>query len=115
MLSRDEILATTDFPTMTVKDVPIWGDVPIRALSGRRLEELESLIKAFQTAGKAKQSVRAFAVVHSVVDDAGVLFFKPEDMEKVSGQCGKTLDVIWEAVLEFNGMTKKSAETIAGN
>jgi hypothetical protein len=116
-LSKADILGASDLPTASV-NVPQWGgDVQIRTLNGVEREELEKRIQRFkQTSGvSAKSAVRAVAVVMSAVDDNGQPLFSDVDTEALALKSGAALDLIFDEILEHNGMTKRAAEDLAKN
>lgn len=116
MLSREQILSAEDIVTETF-DVPKWGEVTIRTMTGEQREELEGLIASFKQAGAkgGKKSARAIAAVFSLVDASGVRLFKVEDAAALAQKSGVALDCIFDRVLKLNAMTKSEAEAISGN
>lgn len=87
-------------------------------LDGEQREDLENRIRAAQTAGAQpgrKSQIRAMTAAYSLVDDAGKPLFTLADVPVLAKKSGAALDVIFDRVLKFNGMTKEEAGEIAKN
>jgi hypothetical protein len=118
-MNREELLALDDLATDTF-DCPKWGEVTIREMNGEQREELETLIRAAQSAkpipGANKKSVRATAAVFSMINkDTGEYIFKVDDVPALAKKSGVALDKVLEHVLPLNAMSKEEAKAIAGN
>lgn len=108
-MNRDEILNASDLATETF-DVPKWGSVTIRELTGEQREQIETAVKSM-----GKQSVRALAAVHSMIDADGKPVFRVSDVSALAKKSGVALDAVFGRVVKLNAMDKSEVEAIAGN
>ena len=116
-LSRDEILGANDLPTRVVV-VPQWGgEVLIRTMDGAQREELEKRISAFKDTKSvsASSAVRAVAVVMCCCGEGGEPLFTAADTAALAKKSGAALDLVFDSILEHNGMTKRAAEELEKN
>lgn len=114
LLTRDQLLA----PALKTEriDVPeLGGEVIVSEMSGMAREEYERII--FGKDGKlvSDRSLRACLVAASVVDDAGDLLFKKEDVEALGRQSSQVLHRIYDAALRVNGMNPSAVKDAAKN
>jgi hypothetical protein len=130
ILTKDQILEQT-LSTLTL-DVPPWGDdaqVRIKELTSERRDYFEAtmIVDAQKGVGKTIQVVdaktgqskevpvekfRARMVAMSLVDEDGEWMFEPGDEDKVCRLGAQGVNLIADAVLELNGMTKKEVDEI---
>ena len=113
MSLRDSILNSQDLATVTV-DIPRWGTITLRELSGSQREDLEKLLQQFQTKPQATKFVRATAAVMSIVEN-DKLVFKTEDAAALADKSGVALDAVFDKILSLNAMDKKAAAELAKN
>lgn len=116
-LSKQEILGCSDLPTRTVQVEQWGGEVLIRTLNGVEREELEKRIQRFRSSSSvtAKSAVRAVAVVMAAVDEDGNALFSDSDTEALAKKSGAALDLLFDEILDLNGMTKRAAEELEKN
>lgn len=114
LLSKDEILKSTDLKTMEV-DVPEWGGtVMVSTMSGSARDRFEASIVG-KNGGMNTQNIRAKLVASTLVDEKGNLMFSDEDIIKLGKKSCKALDRIFEAAQKLNGIGDNDIETLAKN
>jgi len=114
-MNRDEFLSQNDLTTDTF-EVPKWGTITIRELTGEQREELELQIQNVQKQkpGQRKHA-RAAAAALSIVGDDGKLLFTQADIPALATKSGVALDVVFDKVLTLNAMNKTATEELAKN
>lgn len=99
MLTREQILATTDLRTETV-EVPEWGGaIRIREMSARRRSEFEKL-----AAEQGDDYAVAWLVAESCVDEAGQRVFTQEDLEALREKSAAALLRVFHAAAQINNL-----------
>lgn len=114
-MNRDEFLSQNDLATDTF-EVPKWGTITIRELTGEQREELEMQISNTQKQKPGhRKHARAAAAAFSIVGDDGKLLFTSADIPELAKKSGVALDVVFDKVLALNAMNKTSSDEIAKN
>lgn len=112
-LSRDEILAKSDFVVKEL-EVPEWGGmVFIRSFSGKIRDGFESSLS--QNEKTRFVNFRARFAVNVLCDKDGKLLFSESDINLLSEKSGKALDRILDAGMELNGMKNKDMDEALKN
>lgn len=115
-LTKEQILASSDFRMDTVK-VPEWGgEVMIRTMTSRDRDAWEAEAIATRQAGKvAPENARARYVARVLCDERGALLFSAEDVEALGQKNATALVRVFSAALELNSITAKDLEEIEKN
>ena len=104
MLSRDSILAVSDFVLKTV-NVPEWGgEVILKGLSSRDRDNFEAGISK----DNDLNNLRARLVVKSIVDEAGKRLFKDRDADALGEKNAEVLGRLFEEVRNISGMSDEA-------
>lgn len=118
---RDEILRTSKKPRKVQKvEGEPWGmdSVYVLKMSGdeRDLYQQE-IISRCDKNGDMKQVIgwRAKVVVASACDKDGVKIFEAGDWKEVNGGDPDSIDLVFDAVREFNGLRSEDQEELRGN
>lgn len=119
LLTRKQILESSDVEYEVI-DAPKWGGkVRIRSLSGHDRAKFEMAIKPVvsengKTGGKTP-NWRELLVAMSIVDADGNLIFEEKDVAVLGKKDAGTLDKVVEAVMKLSGISQRDAETYQGN
>lgn len=106
-LTRDQILAANDIKLESV-DCPEWGDkVFVKLMSGSERDLFESAHIA-----DPSKDFRARLAVATVCDEAGILLFRPEDVEAVGKKSSAVLDRIFAKAVKLNAISNKDVEDL---
>jgi hypothetical protein len=117
MLTKEQILATSDLVFETV-DVPEWGGtVRIKELSGAERDSFEQ--STFSKKGNGYEVVlkdmRARLCAMSIVDDKGERLFTDVDIKSLSSKSAKALDRVFTVCQKLNGMSKDDVDEMIKN
>lgn len=112
-LSRDQILSAPDISRITkTVEVAEWGgSVKIRRMNGFQREQFEEAVNA----KVSSYNLRSRMAVISIVDDNGKQLFNQADVAALAEKSAKALDTVYQAALEFNGLTKKAVKDLEKN
>lgn len=116
MKNKQEILAATDLPTMTV-EIPEWGGaVTVTTLKAIDSERMHLAWKAL---GRPKGDYSGFGswvVAHTVLDEAGNKFFDPsKDFEALQLQPAHVVSRLFDAACKLNALTKSDQDELVKN
>lgn len=112
-LTREQILALDDLDTETL-DVPKWGKVRIRMLTGDERDKLDERFRPGSKTG-GWEGLRAWLVSLCCVDEQGQPLFTPEDAKTLGKKSSRAISAIFNAAMKLNGLTKDDAENLAKN
>ena len=112
MLTREEILAKTDFRRVEVA-VPEWGEGAVVYVAELDAAKVEKLIEATQDG--EDPCTMAVVAVRTVVDEAGERVFRDEDVEAVRGLSGAALTRIMAVASDLNKLGAESVEDLEKN
>jgi hypothetical protein len=102
-LTKAEILTAGQRLQTKLIDVPEWGgQVLIRELRAGQRDQLEAAISAIEPG--STDSVRARALMVSVIDDAGNLLFDVSDLPSLAELGNIGADRIFQEIVELNRM-----------
>lgn len=114
MLTKDQILSSSDLPSEEVP-VPEWGGkVFVRTMSGAERDAFEQAIVDARK-GKASVNVRATLAVRVVTNAAGERVFDDEDAEALGKKSGRALGRIFDVAQRLNGFSDKDVDELEGN
>lgn len=117
LLSRDAILQAKS----RFKDVPVpeWGgDVRVRDMGGNARDRLSQFLIDNKSMEGSKANAWAFKcllVSLTVCDDQGALLFSEQDVDALGHVSSTSLDLVFAAASELNGMSAKAQEREAKN
>lgn len=117
ILTRDQILGTTDLKRELV-DVPEWGgSVYVRELTATERDELElACWQEQQRSGRPlAKHYRARLVALSVCDVDGKPLFTPADVDALAGKSGRVIGRLTDAAGKLAGISKADREELEGN
>lgn len=117
MLTREQILAANDLPTIEV-DVPEWGGtVRVSTMTAGARDKYEKLFIGRD--GKASllnaTNIRAALVAFTLVDADGKRVFVDGDIERLSNKSAAAVDRIFEASAKLNKVTKQDVDELEKN
>ena len=95
LLTRDQILAKNDRPTLLVTVKEWGGQVMLRALTADERDEYEMAMFDAR-AGKGRMNPRARLVAMSIVNEKGERLFRDDDVERLGAKSGRALDRLFE-------------------
>jgi len=112
LLSKDEILGTTDLKIEEV-EVPEWGGtVGIKGMTGAQRDDFESSL--FVGEGKNRKqnmtNLRARLVGMTLVGEDGNRLFTDAEIKQLSGKSAAALSRCFEVAQRLNGMEAKAVE-----
>lgn len=116
-LTADQILGADD-RRFEIVEVPEWGGhVRIRTLSGTERDQFESaIVQQTKMGTKVDQSnIRARFACFVICDAQGDALFTHRQVMTLGRKNSKALDRIFEAGMEFNGMTQKEVDELTEN
>lgn len=112
MTTRDTVLALTDLPRRKLH-VPAWGgDVYVRMLTGTERDAFEV---SCQEDALGLANLRARFVVLTACDADGKRVFEDGDATTLGQTAAATLDLVFTAGQQINGMRAEDIEDLAGN
>lgn len=115
MLTKEQILATSDRKTETV-EVPEWGGAVLLAeMSSKERDDYEIALQTFDENGKARfnpDNLRAKLVAACLVDEELNRIFTAEEL---SAKNGKIIDRLFQAATELNAIDENAIEDAAKN
>jgi hypothetical protein len=118
ILSKNDILAASDFATEEVY-VPQWGgSVFVRTLSGRERDEFESSTVKMKNGKQEPDMVnfRARFVALCVVDEQGQRLFKTRaDIDMLGSKSVAALQLLFNKAQELNSMSEDDVEELTSN
>lgn len=116
MLTKEQILGSSDLPTESV-EVPEWGGtIYIRTMSGSDRDAFEqSMIDGKKSSVGNLANIRARLAVKTVCDASGQRLFDDADAEALGTKSAKALDRVFEVAQRLNGLGKKDIEALEGN
>lgn len=114
LLSRSEILKSSDLPT---KDVPVpeWGGtVRVRSMTAADRDAFE---EAYRQAKQSEEPVnlRARYAAACIVDEKGKPIFVEADIEALGAKSALALDRVFEAISSLNKLSDSDVEEAAKN
>jgi hypothetical protein len=111
-LTRDQILARRDLPTLEVP-VPEWGEtLHVARLTAGERDRLEY---AIEESRRRRSDIRAVVAAHCLCDDRRTILFTPADVPALAALDGVILDRVYTAALRFNRMLRSDIEELEGN
>jgi hypothetical protein len=118
ILSKNDILAASDFATEEVY-VPQWGgSVFVRTLSGRERDEFESSTVKMKNGKQEPDMVnfRARFVALCVVDEQGQRLFKTRaEIDMLGSKSVAALQLLFNKAQELNSMSEDDVEELTSN
>lgn len=111
-LSREAILAASDYKVEVV-DVPEWGgQVKVKGLTGRERDEFEAgmFVRRGREMVRDTANLRARLVVLTALDEAGNPLFQRDDVKELGEKAGSALDRIYEAAAKLSGIMESDLE-----
>jgi hypothetical protein len=118
LLTRDQILHPSSFPYADV-DVPDWGGaVRVRDMGAAARDRLSQFFLDHKDADGQTANAGQFKVLVcalTICDDQGQLLFSQEDVTALSVVSGRSLDLVYQAAADLNGLSAKSVEDAAKN
>lgn len=118
ILSKNDILAASDFATEEVF-VPQWGgSVFVRTLSGRERDEFESSTVKMKNGKQEPDMVnfRARFVALCVVDEQGQRLFKTRaEIDMLGSKSVAALQLLFNKAQELNSMSEDDVEELTSN
>lgn len=96
--------------------VPEWGgDVRVRVMSGTSREQFERIQSAASKAGQPIANLRERIMVATVCNEQGELLLKEEHIPILAEKDWTSLNEVFHAGLELNGMLAKSVDEAEKN
>lgn len=117
MLTKEQILNSTDMPIEIVA-VPEWdGEVGVRTISAKERDQWEqSLMKG---RGKSRQmdmnNIRARLAALCMCDADGNRLFADDDVFALGAKSAAAMERVFIAAARLNGITDKDVEELAKN
>lgn len=117
ILTRDQILSSTDLKRELV-DVPEWGgSVYVRELTATERDELElACWQESQRSGRPlARHYRARLVAMSVCDENGKPLFTASDVDALAAKSGRVIGRLTDVAGRLAGISKADREELEGN
>lgn len=112
MLNREALLNAPG-PATTIIEVPEWGgQLRIKAFSGTERAEFAKICAADD---KIMAEIFGKVLILGCVEENGSPLLGAADVDTIMAKDGRVVQRVAEAIMEFNGLTDKAAETIKGN
>jgi len=112
LLTRGQILAADDRPTVDVP-VPEWGGtVRVVTLTGAERDEWEA---QYADGIGATPNVRASLAALCIVDGEGKRMFGGADVTELGKKSGSALDRLWDAACRLNRIRARDVEELTKN
>jgi hypothetical protein len=117
LLTKDQILNSSDIEYREI-DVPEWGgSVRIAAMSGAERDSFEAgmLDKKGKSDPKRLLNFRARFIASCIVDADGKRLFTAGDVIALGKKSAAPISRVFDECRELNGMTEADIEEIEGN
>ncbi len=111
MLDRNAILNVQDITVRTI-NVPGWGEVCIRVMTGTERDALEAEFTGNK--GKAQPNFRGRFAALILCDAQGVRLFSDKDATVLGAKSAVALNAVFEAGMELSALTAAEASTLLG-
>lgn len=114
LLSAQQILGAS----FKYKDVPVpeWGgDVRVRVMSGLAREKFERIQSDSLKNNQKIDNLRERIMIATVCDEQGNMLLGEEHIEVLSSKDWTSLDEVFRAALELNGMLSNSVDDAEKN
>ena len=114
MLTKEQILNANNLETRLVNCPGLGGDVLIRALSASERDLFEQRFRNLKEVEPGvRENLRAFFIVHHVVDEAtGNLMFTVDDVEGLGRLPAADMDVLFTHCQELSGFGDDDADEL---
>lgn len=114
MLTREQILAAQDKPTISANVKEWGGEVFIKTMTGSERDRWESeWIEWRKTNGSS--CFQAFLLVNVVVDSAGNPLFTKDDVKTLNDKSSKVISALYRKAAMANGIGSESDENAEKN
>ena len=110
LLTKADFLKHRPISTRTVH--ALGGRVRLKAMTACEKDLFEQSWLEFKGEGEEVPNVRAFFVIHHVVDENDKLLFTIDDLEAVGNQPGVEIDKIFTAAQELSGLSDEDEEEL---
>lgn len=114
LMTKDEILAVNDREHEDV-EVPGWGTVRLRVMSGIERAEIEKRFSDQGTAMRDPAGFRGQLLVRTIVDDDDKPVFVETDIKPLMAKSAAPLECLFEHACRMNGFTGKDVEVLEKN
>jgi len=109
MLTKEQILSKRELDHQDVEC--FGGTVRVRAMTAAAKDRFEQLYAAKSKKGIIP-NLRAFFLVHCIVDEKGELMFGLEDVDALGEQGAAEIDKLFEVAQKLSGLTAEDEETL---
>ncbi len=117
ILSKDDILSSSDLRTETV-EVPEWGGaVRVRSLTGSERDAFEATLMKIVDGKRIPdlENLRAKLLAATLVDEDGNQIFELTDLAALGAKSAAALDRVFGVGQRLNGMAPESVEEAIKN
>ena len=116
VLDRAAILAANDLTVERV-NVPKWGTVCVRVMSGVERRQWEKLVNDSQKDASGMDTLKVLTslVAKTVCDEQGNRLFSDEDAEALAAKSGAALLYVATAAQRINALTDQDVDDLLGN
>lgn len=118
MLSRDQILSSSDLSHEMVS-VPEWGgSVAVWTVTGDEISEWENSVSRRVGSGdkiRDSRGIKSALLVLCLKDESGKRIFSDDDIEMLGGKSAKVINRLWDAATRMNGIGKETQEELEKN
>ncbi len=113
-LTREQILSAHDLKTQDI-DIPEWGEGAVVTIRQLPLTLRKRVAESQTDLGEDEASLAAMLCALSVVDEAGVLQFSEDDIQKLREKNPDAISRISRAVVALNYPNREQVERIEKN
>lgn len=128
LMTREQILAVQDigFEDIDLSDIPGWGIVRVKDLSGAERDRLEaSMVKQKREPKRgggvtvrqeaSLENIRARFCAACMVDEQFRLLFTEADLVALGGKSARALDRIFDRIKDRNGLNDDAVQELVEN
>lgn len=114
LLSKEQILSTSDAKTVSLYIEEWGGDVIISTMSGHARDQFEASLVG-KNGGTNLQNIRAKLAAATIVDEQGNLMFTDKDVAALGKKSAAALDRVFSASQKLNRISDGDVEELAKN
>lgn len=110
MLTKEQILSKRELDHQDVEC--FGGTVRVRAMTAAAKDRFEQLYATRESEKGIISNLRAFFLVHCIVDEKGELMFGLDDIDALGEQSAAEIDKLFGVAQKLSGLTAEDEETL---